>query len=255
MLNQKVKATVHKVHPNSDAGESRLKRRGHGDVNSEIFAKLYFSTSSRSALPDHAENPERLKQAAQISMKSFNQGRGYMKNTAPAPQRSMCTYASQYTTLPLDDAPVQKQMAQLIAQSSRQGSNQVVEGLKIGSDTTAKAFYGQYGDKPMKVEPAVIFKPEGAININRNAQFLESKSVFQRDYRVIDPLVQKKFQNEVAKRHDHIQRYQGGFNDMTTYRRDVGKERIGRYAAVPKSQSAGDILQRERALAAFSGRR
>lgn len=264
MFNQKRQAAAApRVHPNSCVGDNRLKRRGHGSLNSELFQKLYFSTSSKTALPDHTENKAALQQSVQPSMKSLNQGAGYVKSSLPAPQRSECTYSCEYKILPLDDAPVQKEMRQLIASKSRAGSstNQVVEGLRLSSDTTTKAFYGSYGDKPARVDPAMFVKPDQNIRLSKDAKFMESKTVFQRDFKGHDEEVQRKFRLAASKcgagdQLDSLKR-RGKFDDMTSYKREFGKEPAARHpGALSKSQSAAQVLQRARAWqeSAFSGR-
>jgi len=258
MFNQKRQAAAPRVHPNSSTGDDRLKRRGHSSLNSELFKKLYFCTSSRTALPDHTNDKVALQQSVQPSFKSLNQP-VYIKNSAPGAKRSECTHAREYKVHPLDDAPVQREMRQLIAQSSRSGSstNQVVAGLRLSSDTTTKAFYGSYGDVPVRVDPAMFIPPMENIRLNRDAKFMESKTVFQRDFGGCSEEVQRKFRQDAAKSvADTTPLKRGGkFDDMTSYKREFGKEPTARNPGISHSQSAADILERGRHQAsAFSGR-
>jgi hypothetical protein len=257
MLEQKRQAP--RAHPSTVAlQESRLQRRGHSNLNAELFKKLYFSTSSKTAFPDHSANQSDLKEAAQPSMnemKALCQGAPRVQSQARAPQRSDCTYAHQYHQMPLDSAPVNNQLRELIAVSSRTGSNKVVEGLSLSSVTTTRACYGSYGDKPARIEQAPIVKPEGYMRINSDARFLESKSVFQRDFRWQHDL-QNINRKENGKSLDHLGGKQAGkFEDMTSYRREFGKDRPPRHPGLPKSQSVDALrAMRAREAAIFSGR-
>lgn len=263
MFKQRPKAIQPRVHPNSSTGESRLVRRGHGSLNAELFQKLYFATSSKQALPDHTENQAELKLSAPTNMKSFNVPAKYVQSSAPSPQRSHCTYAHEYHSMPLDDAPVQREMRQLIASTSRQGSstNQVIEGLSLSSATTNKAFYGQYGDKPAFSEPVQIVRPEGYIRLSAEARLGESRTVFQRDYPLYPEAMLRKAHGVAAsKSADHLGvacRGPGRLDDMTSYKRVFGKDKPpGFPGAGPNSQSMGDLMNQARArqMAAFSGR-
>jgi len=257
MLSTKSKASVPRLpHFNAQTGDSRLVRRGHGNLNAELFQKLYFSTSSKQALPDHKADD--IKQAVVPSMKVLHVGGGYMKSEAPVPMRSHCTYSHEYHKMPLDDAPVTRALRTLIASTSRAGSstNQVVEGLSLSSDTTNKAYYGCYGDKPVHAEVATIVRPEGYIRINHDARFMESKTVFQRDYPLYSETLQNKGRQPPQKSADERYIIKGKFDDMTSYKRGIGKDSPARYPGVGKSQSMGDLLQaaKNRQAAAFSGR-
>jgi hypothetical protein len=259
MFNQKRQAAAPRVHPNNQNGESRLKRRGHGDLNAALLQKMYFATSSKNALPDHTMNQTTLIASAQPSMKSLHVGPGYVKSEVPLPQRSQCTHAREYQVLPLDDAPVQREMRQLIASSSRKGQGQVVEGLRLSSETTTKAYYGSFGDKLVQSQPASFAKPDQNIRLDRDSKFMESKTCFQRAYQGYDEALQKQFRQPVTNGMGYVDspiKRRGDFNDMTSYKREFGKEPIARYPGMPKSQSAADVLlgARARQAAAFSGR-
>lgn len=261
MLNQKRQAAAPRVHPNKLQDQvSRLKRRGHGSLNAELFQKLYFSTESRTALPDRGENAE-LKLPVQPSMKQFvaAQGAGYVKVEADAPKRSQCTYAREYHTMPLDAAPVLNELRGIIAQNSRTGSstNQVVPGLSLSSATSNRAFYGSYGDKPVRAETIPAVLPECGIRINRDAKFMESKTVFQKDYKWHSQGSRMNIPEPSTRLDSLANKNPGTFNGMTSYKRVFGDERAPRYPGLQKSQSVpADALQaaRARQAAAFSGR-
>jgi len=261
MFNQRRQAAAPRVHPNSSTGDDRLKRRGHGSLNAELFKKLYFSTSSRQALPDHHTDTAALALSVAPSMKTLQVGMGYVKSQAPPPMRSHCTYADQYQTLPLDDVAVTKEMRNLIASTSREGSstNKVIEGLKLGSNTTCKAFYGEYGDKLYAVPVEQQIRPEGYIRVSNNAKFMESKTVFQRDYPLYSEDRQQKGRpNACEKGHDKMHHLKGRFDDNTSYKREFGKDgpSQNRYPGATKSQSMGELMTaaKARQVAAFSGR-
>lgn len=252
---------VHQQHPNAISNESRLVRRGHNSLNADLFQKLYFSTSSRQALPDHHTNTADLALSVAPSMKTLQVGMGYVKSQAPPPMRSHCTYADQYQTLPLDDVSATREMRNIIASTSREGSstNKVIEGLSLGSDTTCKAFYGQYGDIRVPVPVAQVIRPEGYIRVSNNAKFLESKTVFQRDYPLYSEDRQQKGRpNACDKGHDKMHHLKGRFDDNTSYKREFGKDgpSQNRYPGATKSQSMGELMTAAKAkqMAAFSGR-
>lgn len=254
MFDQKRQAT-RQPHPNAP-GRSGLQRSGHSNLNSDLFQKLYFSTSSRTALPDHTENQASLQLAAQPSMKSFNQGLGYMKSQAPVPQRSHCTYSANFQQKELDHVPVNNELRQLIAASSREGSaaNKVIEGLQSSSDTTNRASYGRYGDKRLLSERPALIRPDQAIHISRDAKFYESKSTFQRDFPLYDA---SSFRRSKATRQskslDHLgQKSPGKLEDCTSYQRGYGKE-AGGYPGMPKVGKSCALSSSQYA-AAFSGR-
>lgn len=258
MLDQKAyKASAPKVHPNSQtAGQSRLVRRGHQTLNADIFQKLYFSTSSGAACPNHGSAAV---QAVQPSMKAFNQGAGYQKSAAPAPQRSDCTYHNNYKQQNLEGAPALKEMRQIIASTSRAGSstNQVLEGLPLSSDTTSKAFYGAYGDRPYPIGhvPERKHGPEGLIRINSDAQFLESKSCFQRDFKQYDEELRNKSRPEMMKdRGVFASKSANKFDAVSSYKREFGKSRDPRHG-LARSRSEGVVKSASQLHAlAFSGR-
>jgi hypothetical protein len=223
MLQQKRPQGTREPHPNSQmTGESRLTRRGHASLSADVFQKLYFSTSSSAALPEH--NKSEVKDSNLPSMKSFNQGAGYHKSNFPGPQRDDCTYSGQFVKLPLDDAAVTKELRKIIASSSREGSsgNKVVEGLSLSSETTNKAAYGQ---ELRPNEPIKITKPEGGIRIRPDAQFLESKSVFQRDFRQYDLELQNKSRREMIRNASSLAvRSPNTFQEISSYKRAFGKD-------------------------------
>jgi len=254
-----------RIHPNTLAlAGSSLGRRGIGNLNAELYKKLYFATSSSSALPNHTVNQADLRSAANPSMKSLHQRAAPVQSQAPGAQRAHCTYSMEYQPLSLDGAPVLNELRHIIASNSRKGSeqNQVIEGLPFSSATTNKAFYGCYGDVPVRQEVATIVKPEPYMRINHQAKFLESKSCFQRDFRSHED-AGTNFNRRVvpAKSHDHLDnKTPGKVEDMTSYKRQFGRDRPPRYPGLMKSQSMPmDALsalqaQKAREAAAFSGR-
>lgn len=257
MLNPKKQAQP-KAHPGAvQLQASRLTRRGLEGLNADLIQKFYFSTTSGGALPDHTQRPSEFKGAVGESMKGILPP-VYIKNEFDAPKRSACTYASQFKIHSLDDAPVNKELGHIIGKNSRTGSssNQVVEGLSLGSDTTTKAYYGSYGYRPPRIDPPRIVMPEENIKLRPDAKFLESKTQFQRDYRW-----KSMTQNQpCAKSVDHLgQKSPGKFNDMTSYRREFGKDqkgKHGRYVDMLNRAQSMDALQaqRPRQPAAYSGR-
>lgn len=255
MFDQKRQGATRQPHPNAP-GLSGLQRRGHNKLNSDLFQRLYFSTSSRTALPDHTENQVGLRLAAQQSMKSFNQGLGYMKSEAPVPQKSHCTYSANFQQKGLEHVPVNNELRQLIATTSREGSaaNKVIEGLASSSDTTNRASYGRYGEKKLLIERPSMIMPEQAIQVSRDAKFYESKSTFQRDFPLYDASSLRRSKAvQQSKSLDHLgQKSPGKLETSTSYQRGYGKE-VGRYPGMPKVQSSCALSSSQYA-AAFSGR-
>jgi hypothetical protein len=239
MLIQKRPQGIREPHINCQtSGESRLKRRGHGSHSADVLQKLYFSTSSSAALPEH--NTSEVELSHLPSMKSFNQGAGYHKSELPGPRRSDCAYSAQFVSMPLDDVAATRELRGMIAASSMEGSsgNKVVEGLSLSSDTTNKAFYGK--DRK-RAEPVQIVKPECAIRIRPDAQFLVSKSVFQRDFKEYNQELQQKSRREIIRNDGNfISRSPVSFEGVSSYKRAFGKDRQDPMAKLAgKSKSMG----------------
>jgi hypothetical protein len=117
--------------------------------------------------------------------------------------------------------------------------NKVVEGLSLSSDTTNKAFYGK---ELKRVEPAQIVKPECAIRIRPDAQFLVSKSSFQRDFKEYNKELLQKSRREIVRNDGAlISRSPVSFEGVSSYKRAFCKDQptpMARLTAKSKSMGA-----------------
>jgi len=206
------------------------------DLSPDILQKLYFSTSSSRASPDHfAVNAEDAKSARPASMKSISQPNlKWEASTAPSANRSNTTNAAEYNRKPLDAAPITRELGMLLAGDAYRGQgNSNTRGQHLSSETTTKSCYLGKQSGGGVVQP---FKPETNTQIDPRAKFLESKTAFQRQFQEYDEEAVKRSRGKIVIPANSAGSPSGGdaairAPNYTTYERDYIRTKTGQRSA------------------------
>lgn len=122
----------------------------------------------------------------------------WQPSQAPGVGRSMCTYNSEFIQRPLDALPATRELGQLFAVQSTQGQGHShgSHSLPLSSDTTTRASY----PAPAAAHGAgQSFKPAQEVHIDPTARFMESRSVFQKDFKAYNAQLRSMGRAELAK--------------------------------------------------------
>jgi len=178
---------------------------GHRGMAKEIMAEMFFSTSSRSALPDHVTGaPPKLEQALRDGAKyrelrgrlAVTQPHGWKPSEVAKPSRVDCHYAREYVPRPLDNAPLDRDAARLQMEADR-GGGQFSTGQPLASETTTKQSYPAYPG----ASPPRPFLP-APVNLGRSSsgpEFLVRESSMKSDFPAHSKDVVRRFRSEAAK--------------------------------------------------------
>lgn len=100
--------------------------------------------------------------------------------------RTLCTYASEFIQQPLDGVTVNRELGELFHANAVRGSRGGTDGpkLPLSSDTTTRSSY--IAPKPKKGKEE-NFKPDHVVHVDPSSHFLETRSVFQRDFGAFNP--------------------------------------------------------------------
>lgn len=203
----------------------------------EMCAKLYFSTNSRDSLPDYFSGGSSRGDLALGARPDTMKGViAAPTQYAPPTQsssmpRTMCSYSSQYTEMPLDGLKVTRELAIVNAEKSVQGqtgSKNRGKGssmpLNSSSDTTTRQSYGP-PDKSSASKRSGLIMPTSFIQVDPNAKFMESKTVFQRDFHDFDAETRRRGRSEPKNPTggSHLPQGAQRFEGDTQYRRDYDK--------------------------------
>mmetsp|Transcript_117883 Transcript_117883/g.263507 ORF Transcript_117883/g.263507 Transcript_117883/m.263507 type:complete len:250 (+) Transcript_117883:92-841(+) len=226
--------------------------RGLGSLSPELCARMYFSTSSKDSLRDHfSADPVRAAGARATSMKDLlSPPTRWEPSSVPGMQRSMCTYGTEYVEKPLGAVAVNREMGQMFAANSNQGS-QKKTGMPLSSVTQVRSTY-----LPTAAARDPLFRPEVHLSVDQNARLLESKTVFQRDFQGYDSGMQKMGRGVIVKPGggaSHMPKA-SVFNGESCYQQEFGGPGGARAPAPSRRERSAALRERSaRAAQALSG--
>lgn len=223
--------------------------RGRGGLSADIYAKMFFSTSSQDALKNHfVVDPEEARYARSRSMKELSMGAGYHRSAVPGPQRDECTYFNDYVKRPLDDKPVSTEMRHMFAENSRRSNQgEAAKGISLSDTTTNKAFYSENATLQPQRVPAS--KPMQHIRIKADAKFMESKTIMQRDFEKPDEVQARKGRGHLLKPSDARYIMRAKFEGASAYKREFSEDKY------KKQRGNLHASLRSRSMAALEARR
>lgn len=168
------------------------------------MAQMFFSTSSRSALPNHASAKAASTNLAQAlrdgakyrevrGRKAMTQ-QGWKPSEVPRPTKLDCHYQKEFIPRPLDNAPLDRAAARLQMESDRSGG-QFATGQSLSSETTSKAMFPAY---PFASPPPPAKPPSPSLQ-RGGSGLLERESAARRQFQAYDQGLMRSFRAEAAK--------------------------------------------------------
>eukprot|EP00929_Paragymnodinium_shiwhaense_P041976 TRINITY_DN21802_c0_g1_i2.p1 TRINITY_DN21802_c0_g1~~TRINITY_DN21802_c0_g1_i2.p1 ORF type:complete len:239 (-),score=36.41 TRINITY_DN21802_c0_g1_i2:249-965(-) len=208
------------------------------DVPPDMLEKMFYSTTAKRASVNHFQaHPEAARNARPESFKGVSISTPkWEPSTAPTATRADCSYHSQFVRLPLDAAPVTRELGQLLGKDAfrGQGGGSSGAGLPLSTVTTSKSAYVSYNRGYKQLES---YKPAVGTHVNPNNKFMESKTAFQRqfpEYKEAD--VRRSRAEMVNPRQGVLRGAVAPLDSMTAYRRDFNRgSGAGRVGMQPSS--------------------
>jgi len=155
-----------------------------GALSPDVIARAFFSTTSADNMRNHFSDA-RMEMTRASSFQSVLQPpQKYEVSRVPGGMnRSLCTYNSEFIRQPLDACGPTNGLREVFKNQASQGSTAGPATPKppLSSVTTTRTAYS--APKRSASGPVQIFKPKQDVHVNPEAKFMESRSVFHREFR------------------------------------------------------------------------
>merc|ERR1712178_318413 len=160
----------------------------------EVVRRAFFSTTTKGALPNHfseSKLPAARAVVDRVHCRNLTQPLGWKRSEAPPITKDFCEYHKEFIPRSLENAKVDREVAQLFANAGRSGGD-ANTGQKLSSETTSRSALPVH----TKDGRGQNFKPEQPVHIDINSRLLETQSALRRDYPAPDRHMAHRFRGE-----------------------------------------------------------